>query len=152
MRTYFEKARTSLGWKGVLHDPLLDGSNQIAHGSTWARALLCLADLEIPTACEFLDPALNCYIGDLISWGCIGARTSTSQVHAKLLRLPNLLLLGKKNTTEGNVEAGVHGVFSAAAPHTFVGMDRRCTLGGATYRGQSACPPDAARWGIGAKL
>jgi len=128
MRTYFEKSRTSLGWKGIFHDPLLDGSNQIAQGLSLARQfLLHMADLEIPAACEFLDPALSCYIGDLISWGCIGARTATSQVHRQIASgLP--MPVGFKNTTDGNMESGVNGVFSASRPHTYVGMNQDARL------------------------
>lgn len=120
MRTYFEKARTSYGWKGLLYDPYLNGSNQINHGLHIVREFLVqLAEMEVPAACEFLDPSLNAYIGDLISWSCIGARTTASQVHRQLasgLAMP----VGFKNTPEGNIETAIHGILSSFKPHTFL--------------------------------
>lgn len=123
MRTYLEKARTVLGWKGLIHDPNLDGSNQIIEGIAAARKLLLeLAELEIPTACEFLDPLLCGYFEDLISWGCIGARTVSSQIHRQLashLTMP----IGFKNSTEGSVEVAVNSILSSTHSHSFIGIN-----------------------------
>lgn len=123
MRTYFEKARTSLGWKGFYYDPYLDGSNQVTQGLTLARQLLLfLAEQSIPTACEFLDPSLSLYTGDLISWGCVGARTAASQIHRQMASgLP--MPIAFKNTTEGTIETAVNGILSAMQPHTYVGIN-----------------------------
>ncbi len=123
MRTYFEKARTSLGWKGLLYDPFLNGTHQIEEGlSITRRFLIELANQEIPAACEFLEPAFGRYISDLISWGCIGARTVTSQIHRQLasqLDMP----VGFKNTPEGSMEAAINAIAAAQQPHTFLGID-----------------------------
>lgn len=123
MRAYLEKARTLLGWKGLIHDPYLDGSNQIIDGLTLARKfLLELAELEMPAACEFLDPFLSIYIEDLISWGCIGARTTSSQIHRQIASAFSMPI-GFKNTTEGNVEIAINSILSASQPHTFAGLN-----------------------------
>lgn len=123
MRTYFEKARTALGWKGMLYDPHLDGSNDITSGIRHARQLLLdLAEMQIPTATEFLDPISHRYLNDLISWACIGARTAESQVHRQFasgLSMP----IAFKNTTSGNINAAVQGASTAACPHSFFGVD-----------------------------
>lgn len=123
MRNYFEKPRTRLGWKGLLHDPYLNGGNDIAEGLKMARQLLLdLTDLEVPAATEFLDPASTEYYGDLISWGCIGARTSSSQIHRQIasgLHMP----IAFKNSTDGNVDSAIHGVQAASVGHTYIGMD-----------------------------
>lgn len=123
MRTYFEKPRTGMGWKGMLYDPHLDGSNDIAGGLHTARDLLItLAKLEIPTATEFLDPITPYYIGDLISWACIGARTAESQIHRQFASgLP--MPIAFKNGTTGNVDIAINGVLTAQSPHTFFGID-----------------------------
>lgn len=119
MRVYLEKPRTSTGWKGFLYDPHLDGSNDMATGIRWSRALLLeLAKMEVPVATEFLDPLVAPYLEDLITWGFIGARTSASQPHrelASLLPLP----IGFKNTIEGDVNQAIHAVVTARSPHTF---------------------------------
>ncbi len=123
MRNYFEKPRTRLGWKGLLHDPHLNGGNDIAAGLRAARQLLLdLTDLGVPAATEFLDPASPDYYGDLICWGCIGARTSSSQIHRQIasgLQIP----IAFKNSTDGNVDSAIHGVQAASVPHTYIGMD-----------------------------
>ena len=123
MRTYFEKARTALGWKGMLYDPHLDGSHDIATGIRQARQLLLeLADMQISTATEFLDPISHRYLSDLISWACIGARTTESQVHRQFasgLSMP----VAFKNNTSGNVSTAVKGVLTASSPHAFFGIN-----------------------------
>jgi len=123
MRTYFEKPRTALGWKGYLTDPFLDGSCQIATGLQNTRQFLMeMADLEMPVGCEFLDPHYAPYFDDLISWGCIGARTATSPTHrqmASCLPMP----IGIKNTTDGNIANALNGVLIASIPHIHLGMN-----------------------------
>jgi 3-deoxy-7-phosphoheptulonate synthase len=122
MRVYCEKPRTSFGWKGFLYDPLLNGSHQIQLGLDWSRQLLLeLASLEIPTATEFLDPLTAFYLDDLITWGSIGARTSSSQTHRQLasgLAMP----IGFKNGSAGSYSAAVNGVYAACQPHTYLGV------------------------------
>ncbi len=119
MRTYFEKPRTTVGWKGLIYDPSLDGSHDIAGGVRVARELLLsVAHLGVPTATELLDPALFAYLEDLISWAAVGARTTESQVHrqaASALHLP----VGFKNGTDGSFSVAVEAMKSAAAPHVF---------------------------------
>jgi 3-deoxy-7-phosphoheptulonate synthase len=123
MRTYFEKPRTALGWKGMLYDPHLDGSNDMAAGIRHARQLLLdLAEMQVPTATEFLDPISPRYLSDLISWSCIGARTTESQIHRQFasgLSMP----VAFKNSTSGNINAAVRGVLTASCPHAFFGID-----------------------------
>ncbi len=129
MRVYFEKPRTTVGWKGLIMDPRLDGSNQIAEGLHLARQfLLDVIRHGIPTATEFLDPITPQYIADLISWSAIGARTTESQTHRQMasgLSMP----LGFKNGTLGNLEPAVNAIKAAAQPQTFlgVGMDGRAS-------------------------
>lgn len=123
MRVYVEKPRTSTGWKGLLYDPYLDGSHDIETGLSWTRELLlAMAEMEVPAAAEFVDPLASLYFEDLVSWGFIGARTSTSQPHrqfASACEMP----IGFKNSTDGNIENAVHGILSATAPHTSMGVD-----------------------------
>lgn len=123
MRSYFEKPRTALGWKGMLHDPHLDGSNDMVSGLRKARELLLfLADLGVAAATEFLDPATPRYLEDLVSWGCIGARTAESQIHRQMASgLP--MPVAFKNSTSGNIEVAINGVLAATCPHTFLGID-----------------------------
>jgi 3-deoxy-7-phosphoheptulonate synthase len=123
MRTYFEKPRTALGWKGMLYDPHLDGSNDMITGLKKARTLLLkLADMNVASATEFLDPATSRYMGDLISWACIGARTAESQVHRQLASgLP--MPIAFKNSTSGCVDVAINGVISASTPHACFGFD-----------------------------
>lgn len=122
MRSYFEKPRTALGWKGLIHDPMLDGSHQIEMGFELSRELLLyLAELKMPAGCEFLDPPAALYNGDLISWGCIGARTTASQVHRQIASdLP--MPIAFKNSIDGNSESAVHGCLAASYPHAYLGM------------------------------
>ena len=123
MRTYFEKPRTALGWKGMLYDPHLDGSNDIAAGIRQSRQLLLdLAEMQVPTATEFLDPLSPRFLGDLISWSCVGARTTESQIHRQLASgLP--MPIAFKNSTSGNVNVAVKGVLTAACSHAFLSVD-----------------------------
>jgi len=123
MRAFAEKPRTVTGWKGLLYDPFLDGSNDIATGLYWTRELLReLAYLEVPVATEFLDPLAAPFFDDLVSWGFIGARTCASQVHrqlASLLPMP----VGFKNSVDGNIDLAVQGVIAARTPHSFLHLD-----------------------------
>jgi 3-deoxy-7-phosphoheptulonate synthase len=123
MRVYFEKPRTTTGWKGLINDPHLDGSGDVNAGLRIARKLLLeVLDLGLPIGCEFLDPITPQYISDAVAWGAIGARTSESQTHRQLgsgLSMP----IGFKNRTDGNVQVAVDAVRAAAAPHAFAGID-----------------------------
>ncbi|MEV6773377.1 3-deoxy-7-phosphoheptulonate synthase [Nocardia sp. NPDC051030] len=123
MRVYFEKPRTSLGWKGLINDPHLNGTFDINTGLGLGRGLLVdITALGLPIACEFLDPITPQYIADLVSYGAIGARTAASQVHRQLasaLSMP----VGIKNGTDGDVQVAVDGVRAAAASHVFPGTD-----------------------------
>ncbi len=123
MRVYFEKPRTTLGWKGLINDPHLDGSFDVNTGLRLGRRLLAeISALGLPVACEFLDPITPQYIADLVSYGAIGARTAASQVHRQLssaLSMP----VGIKNGTDGDVQVAVDGVRAAAASHVFPGTD-----------------------------
>lgn len=123
MRVYFEKPRTTVGWKGLINDPDMDGSFDVARGLRIARRLLLdVIDIGLPVGCEFLEPTSPQYIADAVAWGAIGARTTESQVHRQLasgLSMP----VGFKNGTDGNVQVAVDGVRAAAAPHVFFGMD-----------------------------
>ena len=123
MRVYFEKPRTTIGWKGLINDPHLDGSGDVNTGLRKARQLLReVLDLGLPIGCEFLDPITPQYISDLVAWGAIGARTTESQIHRQLasgLSMP----VGFKNRTDGNVKVAVDAVRAAAAKHAFAGID-----------------------------
>jgi 3-deoxy-7-phosphoheptulonate synthase len=122
MRVYFEKPRTTVGWKGLINDPGLDGSFRINDGLRLARRLLLdLAELGVPAGCEFLDPVSPQYTSDLVSWGAIGARTTESQVHRELasgLSMP----VGFKNGTGGTVQIAIDAVRATAHPHRFIGV------------------------------
>lgn len=128
MRVYFEKSRTSTGWKGLLYDPYLDGTYDMHTGLLWTRELLLLlAELHVPIAAEFVDPLAACYFEDLITWGFIGARTSASQPHrqfASSLQIP----IGFKNSTDGNLDDAVHGVAASSISHTFLAIDEEGRL------------------------
>ena len=121
MRVYFEKPRTTLGWKGLINDPYFDESFRISDGLRMARRLLLdLAEMGVPAGTEFLDMISPQYVSDLVSWGAIGARTTESQVHRQLasgLSCP----VGFKNGTSGNVQIAVEAIVSANHPHTFLG-------------------------------
>jgi len=130
MRVYFEKPRTTVGWKGLINDPGLDGSFRINDGLRVGRRLLLdLNETGMPVGCEFLDMATPQYIADLVSWGAIGARTTESQVHRELasgLSCP----VGFKNGTDGNVRIAVDAIRAARAPHNFIGVtkDGHCAI------------------------
>jgi 3-deoxy-7-phosphoheptulonate synthase len=123
MRVYFEKPRTTVGWKGLINDPHLDGSGDVNTGLRIARELLLnVLDLGLAVGCEFLDPITPQYIADTVAWGAIGARTSESQTHRQLgsgLSMP----IGFKNRTDGNVQVAVDACRAAAASHAFAGID-----------------------------
>ena len=122
MRTYFEKPRTTLGWKGMIYDPYLDGSYDIEEGFVRARdILLAVSKIGLPCATEFLDPIVPQYLADMISWASVGARTAESQIHRQMasgLSMP----IGFKNSTDGNLTASIDAVRSAASPHSFMGI------------------------------
>ncbi|HHH1887392.1 TPA: 3-deoxy-7-phosphoheptulonate synthase [Yersinia enterocolitica] len=124
MRTYFEKPRTVVGWKGLISDPALDGSCQVNLGIEMARRLLlAVNELGLPTATEFLDMVTGQYIADLISWGAIGARTTESQIHremASALSCP----VGLKNGTDGNTRIAIDAIRAAQASHMFLSPDK----------------------------
>ena len=124
MRVYFEKPRTTVGWKGLINDPNLDGSFDIDTGLHTARALLLdINNLGLPAACEFLDMTTPQYIADLVSWAAIGARTTESQIHRELasgLSCP----VGFKNGTDGNVKIALDAVASASQPHHFLAVTK----------------------------
>ena len=123
MRAHVEKPRTCLGWKGLLHDPYLNGQPDISHGLFISRQILLeLANLHIPLATEFLDPIASNYFSDLISWGFIGARTSSSQIHRQLAS-SSLMPIGFKNSIDGNLESAIHGVLAAERSHSFLNID-----------------------------
>ncbi len=123
MRVYFEKPRTTVGWKGLVNDPRMDDSFHIEEGLQLARRLLIdLNDLGLPCGTEALDPITPQYLGDLIAWSAIGARTTESQTHRELasgLSSP----VGFKNGTDGNLEVALNAMLSAAQPHSFLGID-----------------------------
>ncbi|WP_419221015.1 3-deoxy-7-phosphoheptulonate synthase [Gordonia sp. CPCC 206044] len=123
MRVYFEKPRTTVGWKGLINDPGMDGTFDVERGLRTARSLLLdIIDLGLPVGCEFLEPTSPQYIADAVAWGAIGARTTESQVHRQLasgLSMP----IGFKNGTDGNVQVAIDGVNAAAAQHVFFGVD-----------------------------
>jgi len=124
MRVYFEKPRTTVGWKGLINDPKLDGSFEINTGLRLARELLLnLNDMGMPAGTEYLDVISPQYVADLISWGAIGARTTESQVHRELasgLSCP----VGFKNGTDGSVQVAVDAIRSASQPHRFLSMTK----------------------------
>ncbi len=125
MRTYFEKPRTTVGWKGLINDPNLDGSFDINHGLRVSRGLLSsLAEMDLPTGTEFLDPISPQFVADLVSWGAIGARTTESQVHRELasgLSMP----VGFKNGTRGTIIIAVEAVRAARHPHHFLSVTKQ---------------------------
>ena len=123
MRVYFEKPRTSTGWKGYINDPRMDDSFHIEEGMKKGREfLLAVNELGLPAATEALDPISPQYLGDLISWTAIGARTSESQTHREMssgLSTP----VGFKNATDGDLDVAINAIISAASPHSFLGIN-----------------------------
>ena len=124
MSVYFEKPRTTVGWKGLINDPNLDGSNDIQTGLRLARRLLLdIAELGIPAATEFLDAIVPQYISDLVTWAAIGARTTESQTHREMasgLSMP----VGFKNGTDGSLQIALDAMHAARTPHSFLGVDQ----------------------------
>jgi 3-deoxy-7-phosphoheptulonate synthase len=124
MRVYFEKPRTTVGWKGLINDPNLDDSCEMESGLRMARRLLLEVNrMDLPAATEMLDPITPQYIADLISWTAIGARTTESQTHREMasgLSMP----VGFKNSTEGNLQVAVNAIESARRPHSFLGINQ----------------------------
>ena len=139
MRVYFEKPRTTVGWKGLINDPHLDGTFAINKGLRIARKLLLdLAELGVPAGCEFLDTITPQYIADLVSWGAIGARTTESQVHRELasgLSMP----VGFKNGTDGNVQIAIDAIRAASHPHHFLSVTKQGLIGDRATRGNPDC-------------
>jgi 3-deoxy-7-phosphoheptulonate synthase len=139
MRTYFEKPRTTVGWKGLINDPKLDGSFAINQGLRVARTFLRdVVELGLPTALEFLDPITPQFMADLVSWGAIGARTTESQVHRELasgLSMP----VGFKNGTGGTVQIAADAVRSAAEPHHFLSVTKQGLAAIVATKGNPHC-------------
>ena len=139
MRVYFEKPRTTLGWKGLINDPFIDGSFQINKGLRIARGLLRdLADLGLPAGCEFLDTIMPQFLADLVSWGAIGARTTESQVHRELasgMSCP----MGFKNGTNGNVAIAADAIAAGAHPHHFLSVTKQSVAAIVSTKGNPEC-------------
>lgn len=139
MRVYFEKPRTTVGWKGLIMDPHLDGTDNIPEGLRQARTFLRqVIDCGLPTATELLDPITPQYIADLISWSAIGARTTESQTHRQMasgLSMP----LGFKNTTTGDLIAAVNAIKAAGKPQTFLGVSEQGVASAVTTSGNPDC-------------
>jgi 3-deoxy-7-phosphoheptulonate synthase len=139
MRVYFEKPRTTVGWKGLINDPDLDGSFRINQGLRMARELLlAISELGLPAGCEYLDMITPQYLADLVSWGAIGARTTESQVHRELasgLSCP----VGFKNGTDGNVRIAVDAIRAAMQPHHFLSVTKAGHSAIVSTRGNEDC-------------
>jgi 3-deoxy-7-phosphoheptulonate synthase len=139
MRVYFEKPRSTLGWKGLINDPGLDGSGDVNRGLRTARSLLLeVLARRLPVGCEFLDPITPQYIADTVAWGAIGARTVESQVHRQLasgLSMP----VGMKNRPDGSIATAVDAIRAAAVPHVFTGIDESGTPAILHTRGNADC-------------
>lgn len=139
MRVYFEKPRTTVGWKGLINDPFLNGSYDINRGLHMARGLLLrIADMGIPAATEFLDTITPQYIADLITWGAIGARTTESQVHRELasgLSMP----VGFKNGTTGSLQIAIDAVIAASCPHCFLSVTKQGVSAIVSTTGNKTC-------------
>jgi 3-deoxy-7-phosphoheptulonate synthase len=139
MRVYFEKPRTSVGWKGLVMDPHLDGSADIPAGLELARSFLRdVVDQGLATATELLDPITPQYIADLVCWSAIGARTTESQTHRQMasgLSMP----LGFKNSTDGTIQAAINAIKAASQPQTFLGVSMEGRASAVTTRGNPDC-------------
>jgi phospho-2-dehydro-3-deoxyheptonate aldolase len=124
MRVYFEKPRTTVGWKGLINDPNMDGSFQINRGLRTARTLLLdIAKMGLPAGCEFLDTITPQYTADLVSWGAIGARTTESQVHRELVSALSMPT-GFKNSTDGTVGIAIDACRAARSGHVFLSVGK----------------------------
>ena len=139
MRVYFEKPRTTVGWKGLINDPHLDGTYDIPAGIRAARGLLReLGELGLPAATEMLDPIIPQYIADLVSWSAIGARTTESQTHREMasgLSMP----VGFKNGTDGGLGVAINAMIAASRPHSFLGVDGAGRVGVVRTAGNPHC-------------
>lgn len=139
MRVYFEKPRTTVGWKGLINDPRLDGSFAVNEGLHLARDLLLdIVALGLPVGCEFLDPISPQFFADAVTWGAIGARTTESQVHRELasgLSMP----IGFKNGTGGGIQMAIDAVLAAAYPHSFLGVTEQGLAAIVNTRGNPDC-------------
>jgi 3-deoxy-7-phosphoheptulonate synthase len=139
MRVYFEKPRTTVGWKGLIMDPHLDGSHDIAAGLRLGRSFLRdVVDLGLPTATEMLDPITPQYIADLVCWSAIGARTAESQTHRQMasgLSMP----IGFKNGTDGSIQTAINAIKAAAQPQTFLGINLDGAASAVVTRGNPNC-------------
>jgi len=139
MRVYFEKPRTTVGWKGLINDPTLDNRFEINKGLHAARGLLAeLASMGLPAGCEFLDTITPQFIADLVSWGAIGARTTESQVHRELasgLSVP----VGFKNGTDGNIRIAIDAIRAAGNPHHFLSVTKQGVSAIVATTGNDAC-------------
>ncbi|MFI7638817.1 3-deoxy-7-phosphoheptulonate synthase [Nonomuraea sp. NPDC049400] len=139
MRVYFEKPRTTIGWKGLINDPDIDGGHDVQRGLHLARTvLLDVLGTGLPVGCEFLEPTSPQYIADAVTWGAIGARTPESQVHRQLasgLSMP----VGFKNATDGDVQVAIDGVHAAAHPQVFFGIDDEGRAAVVSTKGNPDC-------------
>ena len=139
MRVYFEKPRTTVGWKGLINDPFINGTFKINKGLHIARELLVyLAELELPAGCEFLDTIMPQFIADLVSWGAIGARTTESQVHRELasgMSCP----IGFKNATNGNIQIVADAIEAARYPHHFLSVTKQSVAAIVATKGNRDC-------------
>ena len=139
MRVYFEKPRTTVGWKGLINDPHLDGSFVINEGLRLGRKLLLeLADMGLPSGSEFLDTITPQFMADLVSWGAVGARTTESQVHRELssgLSMP----VGFKNGTDGNVQIALDAIKAAQHPHQFLSVTKQGISAIVETKGNDCC-------------
>ncbi len=139
MRAYFEKPRTTLGWKGLINDPNIDNSFNIEKGLKISRELLLkINEIGIPAATEFLDPIIPPYIADLISWASVGARTSESQIHRQMasgLSMP----VGFKNSTFGSIDTAINAIKSSSSPHHFIGINSKGRICKISTKGNSYC-------------
>ena len=139
MRVYFEKPRTTIGWKGLIMDPHLDGSHDIAEGLRAARTFLReVLDLGLPTATEMLDPITPQYIADLVCWCAIGARTTESQTHRQMASGVSMPV-GFKNGTDGSIGTAINAIRSAAERHTFLGIDLEGRAAAIATQGNPDC-------------
>jgi 3-deoxy-7-phosphoheptulonate synthase len=139
MRVHGEKPRTTIGWKGLVYDPALNGTPDLEAGLREMRKLLLtLTEMNLPVSTEFLDPYTHCYLGDLITWGQIGARTSTSQIHRQMasgLSMP----IGFKNSVDGDLRSAVNAILAASSSQTYFGLSQAGNVAQVTSRGNPNC-------------